>query len=121
MEICESMAWCRSVANLRPRQAADVLLLDEPTGHLDFDNINWLVEYIKIMEASGTDECSRRPSSPWGTATRDNHCVVPHCCSACTVPVPLPFCLLGQADEERKVTTLVVSHDVPVFSSPYNL
>jgi len=32
-------------------QNSDVLLLDEPTGHLDRDNFKWLVEYVETLKA----------------------------------------------------------------------
>merc|ERR1719247_2265347 len=31
-------------------QVADVLLLDEPTGHLDTAHVDWLVDYIKGLQ-----------------------------------------------------------------------
>ena len=33
-----------------PLEAADVVLLDEPTGHLDQEHIAWLVAYVKRLQ-----------------------------------------------------------------------
>merc|ERR1719356_808400 len=35
-------------------QSADLLLLDEPTGHLDAEHIAWLVEYVQGLRADGS-------------------------------------------------------------------